>query len=104
MHVAIWELTVRAGAEREFEELYGPGGAWASLFRTAAGYLGTELLRPLADSRRYLTIDRWETAESYAAFREARAAEYQALDARGDALTEEERVVGEYTARLGRGG
>ena len=103
MYVTVWEFTVRPGSEREFEALYGPGGAWVALFRTGSGYLGTELLRPIAASRRYLTIDRWSTAEAYAAFRNAHAGEYRALDARGDALTEGERPVGEFMAGACRG-
>ena len=101
MHVTIWEFTVRPGAEAAFEELYGPAGAWVALFRTAPGHLGTELLRPQDDSRRYLTLDRWESAEAYAAFRRDRAAEYRALDAAGDALTEAERLVGAFTRAAG---
>lgn len=96
MYVTIWEFTVRAGAEPAFERLYGPGGGWVALFRTAPGYLGTELLAPRDGSRRYLTIDRWRTPESYAAFRTAHAEPYRALDAEGDALTENERPIGEF--------
>ena len=102
MYVIVWEFTVRAAAEPAFEELYGPAGAWVALFRTAPGYLGTELLRPFRGSRRYLTIDRWASAEAYAAFHDRHAAEYQALDAAGDALTEAERSVGEFTCAPSR--
>src|SRR5262245_2139467 len=58
-HVIVWEFRVRAGCEREFEEAYGPGGAWAQLFAASPDCLGTELLRDEADHRRYLTVDRW---------------------------------------------
>ena len=53
----IWEFSVRSGSERQFEEVYGPDGAWMRLFRTAKGYLRTELHRDSNDPRRYLTFD-----------------------------------------------
>lgn len=96
MHVAIWEFTVREGAETAFEQLYGPEGAWVALFRGAEGYVGTELLRAADAPRRYVTIDRWISADAYAAFRQRHAAAYRELDAAGEALTESERLVGEF--------
>lgn len=95
-HVLIWEFRVRAGSEAEFEAAYGPRGAWVALFRPARGYLGTELLRDPEDERRYLTVDRWESAEAFARFREAHAAEYEALDARCAGLTELETPLGAW--------
>lgn len=97
MHIAIWEYDVRNGAEREFEALYGADGAWVRLFAQYAGYLGTELLRD-AGSGRYLTIDRWHSAEAYAAFLGAARESYASLDAAGDALTVAERCIGRYTS------
>ena len=97
MHLLVWEYRVRPGAEEPFERLYGPAGGWVALFRGAAGYVGTELLRDDAGPRRYLTIDRWESRELYAEFRRGSGAAYQTLDREGDALTEHERLLGEFT-------
>ena len=44
----------------EFERHYDASGAWAQLFRKNAGFQGTQLLRDAENSRRYLTVDRWE--------------------------------------------
>jgi len=97
-HVIVWEFVVRAGREREFEEVYGPTGAWATLFSKSPEHLGVELLRDVANPRRYLTIDRWKTSEAFGAFRKEHAAPYEALDARCGALTEKESIVGRWTA------
>lgn len=90
----IWEYVVRPGRVAEFEEAYGPNGAWVELFRGAPGYVRTELHRDRSDPHRYLTIDYWDSAEAWEAFRAARFAEFEALDARCEELTLEEREIG----------
>lgn len=60
----------------EFERVYGSDGEWAGFFREGRGYIGTELLRDVEAAGRYLVIDRWESAEVYDAFVEARREEY----------------------------
>jgi heme-degrading monooxygenase HmoA len=52
----------------EFERAYGPDGEWAEFFRQGRGYVGTELLREVEASGRYLVVDRWESADAYNAF------------------------------------
>ena len=59
-----------------FEQVYGSDGEWAGFFREGRGYIGTELLRDVEAAGRYLVIDRWESAEAYNAFVEARREEY----------------------------
>jgi len=99
-HVRVWEFHVRQGCEADFEAAYGPQGAWARLFAAAGGYLGTELLRDEKVPRRYLTLDRWVSAEAFDRFREASRAEYAALDAQCERWPEAETAVGVW-ARLG---
>jgi heme-degrading monooxygenase HmoA len=60
----------------EFERVYGPDGEWAEFFRGGPGYIGTELLRDVEQSGRYLVIDRWESADAYNAFVTAQSADY----------------------------
>lgn len=93
-HVRIWEFFVHEGHEAEFEAVYGPRGAWATLFASGDGYLGTELLRDAANPRRFLTIDRWTTPEAFSRFHETHAAEYAALDVQCEPLTERETQLG----------
>lgn len=95
-YIYAWEFRVRPGARERFEAAYGPGGDWACLFRRAEGYLGTELLRDAGDPGRYLTIDRWASQAACDAFRERFAAEFDALDARCEALTERESKIGDF--------
>ena len=95
-YVLVWEFRVRPEARDAFEQLYGPEGAWVKLFREAPGFRGTELLRDEKDPGRYLTLDRWESPASYAAFREHRAADYLAIDQLGEGLTAHERFLGEF--------
>ncbi|WP_454829062.1 antibiotic biosynthesis monooxygenase family protein [Pseudoxanthomonas wuyuanensis] len=95
MFAAIWEYSIRPEAADAFEALYGPDGEWAMLFREHPGYRGTELLRSEIPGR-YLTIDRWDSEAAYDAFLVAEKPRYSELDARGDALTLEERCVGRY--------
>jgi heme-degrading monooxygenase HmoA len=60
----------------EFERVYGPEGSWAQFFRSARGFVGTELLRDVGQARRYLVVDRWDSREAYNAFVEANREEY----------------------------
>jgi heme-degrading monooxygenase HmoA len=60
----------------EFERVYGPEGEWASFFKGARGYVGTELLRDLEQAGRYLVVDRWESREAYTDFAAAHRDEY----------------------------
>lgn len=92
MHVILWRFHARAGREAEFEAAYAQDGAWARLFRTDATYLGSELMRGSDDT--YLALDRWTSAEAFRAFQDRHAAEYAALDARCEELTEDETPLG----------
>lgn len=94
MYVIVWEFRVRPGQERAFERAYGAEGEWARLFRQGEGYLHTELIRDAHDERRYLTLDRWRSAEAYERFRAHQREAYAALDQRCESLTEHETLLG----------
>ena len=94
-HVVVWEFEVEPHNRSTFEQIYGPCGDWAQLFRSAEGYEGTTLLKDAGSPGRYLTIDRWTDATAYLAFRAASAVEYEALDRRCEALTTSERPLGD---------
>ena len=95
MYMIIWEYLVAEGKEAEFEPIYGSDGDWRQLFRRSKGYLGTELLRDSSNPRRYITIDRWESAAAFETFLEEYRAEYEAMDARCERLTEHEQQIAE---------
>lgn len=94
MHAVVWRYRVRSGCEHAFAALYGSDGDWARLFRASPDYLGTTLYRDVDCEGAYLTIDRWRTRVVYEAFVQAHRDDYAALDARGDALTMEEKRLG----------
>ena len=98
-YVYIWEYEVRPEAEDRFRETYGGEGAWVALFRRAPGYLGTDLLQDRQRPRRWVTIDRWESADAHASFRALFATEFAVLDRQCEALTARETQLGEFHAR-----
>jgi len=97
MYVIIWEYQVKASREHDFEKYYAPNGVWAKLFRRAAGYLNSELIRDPKHPRRYVTIDRWISAEAYDAFRAKWKDDYDALDTHCGNLMERESLLGTFT-------
>ena len=54
------------------------------------------LLRDQAAPGRFLTIDRWSSADAHDAFRASFRAEYEALDRACEALTQHEASLGAY--------
>jgi heme-degrading monooxygenase HmoA len=90
MYLVFWEYHVKVERVSKFEEIYAAQGAWARLFQKHPGYPGTELLRDSKDPQRYLTIDRWTSAEAYNSFRAEWQDEYKKLDERCDSLTDRE--------------
>ena len=94
--VLLWEFVVRADQMDAFEQTYGPDGAWAELFRKGEGFVGTELIRDMTRQGRYITTDRWISAEKYQAFRAKYLSEYDALDCKCAAYTEREIEIGRF--------
>jgi heme-degrading monooxygenase HmoA len=96
MFVVVWQFEISEEKIAAFEASYGPGGAWAELFRTSPQYIGTELLRDAYIPGAYLTIDRWASEEDFRAFRREHDPEYEALDRACDALTSRETRIGAF--------
>ena len=96
MFVIIWEFTVRPEHRAEFEQVYGPVGAWAELFRRCPGYERSELLQDAETPERYVTLDYWQAPEAHMLGMRRIADAYQELDARCDAWTVRERRVGNF--------
>jgi len=94
--VYVWEFRVRPEAVAAFEAAYGPEGDWVRLFRRHAGYLGTDLLRDAAEPTRWLTIDRWRSRADRDRCRELAATEFDAIDRACEALTFDERHLGDF--------
>lgn len=96
MYLVVWEFTVAAENAAYFEAVYGPRGDWAKLFAGSEGYLQTQLLRDSGNSQRYVTLDFWTSRQAQETFRRQHDAEYQALDARCERLTDKETKLGEF--------
>jgi heme-degrading monooxygenase HmoA len=96
MFVRIWQFQARADKAAEFKTAYGSSGTWAALFRRGAGYLGTEFLESAADPTIYITIDRWESAEAWEAFRREWSDDYTALDRTCEELTVADEEIGAF--------
>jgi heme-degrading monooxygenase HmoA len=92
----IWEYIVSPDRLADFQKAYGPAGEWVQLFRKAPGYRRTELHRDQTNAQRFVTIDYWESAAAWQAFRSHFAAEFEALDARCETLTLHERELGRF--------
>lgn len=78
--VRLWEYDVRPGRVGAFVAAYGPSGDWARLFAGTEGYLGTELFCSTSTATRFVTVDRWSSAEKWAAFLGRARAAYDELD------------------------
>jgi heme-degrading monooxygenase HmoA len=92
----IWEYLVSSDRVDEFEELYGPHGAWSDLFRQSTGYVKTELHRDRSHVNRFVTVDYWDSYDTWLDWRTLFAAQFEELDRRGEQLTAEEREVGRF--------
>lgn len=101
MIVIVWEFRVQPDRAADFERAYGPEGDWARLFRRSPAYRGTELLRDPQDPERYLTLDRWEDASDFEAFKARNGDGYRALDAICEPLCSDERLVGRFAVLEG---
>jgi heme-degrading monooxygenase HmoA len=96
MFVRIWEFRVRLETADEFRALYGPDGEWARLFRRETAFLGTELLQSATHPNVFLTVDRWDSDEAWAAFLRAWGEDYSALDRRCKGLAMSEGEIGSF--------
>ena len=96
MFVYLWEYFVSPQHQADFEREYGPDGSWASLFTQSPSYFGTTLLRDVSNDERFLTVDRWESEGAHAEFVDSVRTEYAELDARCEALTKAETLVGRF--------
>lgn len=91
---AVWRYQVRTGRESEFVDLYNGDGAWAQLFRSSPGYIGTELFKACDVPLTYLTVDYWSSEETYREFKNRQAADYAALDESCLPLTSDQLLLG----------
>src|SRR2546423_7925812 len=98
IYVVAWAFQVAAKLRDEFEKAYGPNGDWVGLFRSAEGYLKTELHCDPENAGRYITLDFWRSHAQYEAFKEQAKSAYQDIDLKCERLTQDERLLGEFSS------
>ena len=91
-----WEYLVPPDKRGIFERFYGPAGDWVQLFRRAPGYIRTELHRDRSNPQRFLTIDYWESYDTWQEFRRRYAEEFEDLDAKCEEITSREIEIGKF--------
>jgi heme-degrading monooxygenase HmoA len=94
----VWVFEAKAERLREFREHYKSDGEWAQLFRRAKGYMETLMLQDVANSRRFLVVDRWEGLADFEAFKQEFGAEYAAMDKRCEEFTVTEEKIGVFVS------
>jgi putative intracellular protease/amidase/quinol monooxygenase YgiN len=96
----VWKYTVNRGQREAFVHEYGPDGAWASLFAGNPGFLETELIQDSDQDLEFLTLDTWDSRESYEAFLRNHSREYGEVDERCAKMTESETKIGIFAVPL----
>lgn len=94
-----WSFQVAPENREDFERAYGPNGDWVRLFRTAHGYIRTELHRDPENPGTYITLDFWRSREQYEVFKQHASAAYAEIDAKCESLTDDECLLGEFEAQ-----
>lgn len=95
--IIAWAFIVKPECRHEFERAYGAHGDWVHLFRTADGYIKTELHRDPEIPARYITLDFWISRTQYESFRERAKSQYSQIDAQCERFTEDEQLLGEFS-------
>jgi hypothetical protein len=96
MFLVLWEFEVKPECEGRFQKVYGPGGDWAQLFRRNPHYRETRLLRDPAHPCTFLTLDFWDSRDTYESFQQQSREAYLALDKTCEGLTLRECHLGSY--------
>ncbi|BDD86534.1 antibiotic biosynthesis monooxygenase family protein [Desulfofustis limnaeus] len=94
----IWEFIVRDEYLEQFVHAYSSGGAWALLFEKYTGYLKTELIIDTANAHRFITIDYWDSFDSYMDMKNNCSTSYQSLDDTCAVYTVKETFIGVFEA------
>lgn len=103
-YAIVWEFLVPEDQTASFEAAYGPDGPWSRLFAHAPGFLEVKLLRSHDGAGRYLTIDRWQSANAFENFKSQFAKEYRELDQRLEGLASSEVHLGSFDEMPETGG
>ncbi len=95
---AAFRYEVDPSVAPQFEQTYGPTGAWVKLFGQTPGYIGTELWRATHEPGVYLVFDRWTSEDAYESFLTAHRDQYDRLGHETEGLYRNEDQLGRFEA------
>src|SRR5215218_7887343 len=98
MIAIMWQFDVKAGRQKEFEQLYGVEGEWTVINRRTRSYLGSSFLHDQSRESRYIIVEYWSEMLVYEEHRASRAAAIVSLEERSAALVESMEPLGIFTA------
>ena len=86
------------GEHANFEETFGPSGAWQALLRRSEGYIGTEVPCDSQLERQYRVLDFWTSHAAFETFRGRFAGRYERFNRflSEEGLIERQWLVGTY--------
>ena len=100
--VYIWEYHVKEEYLEEFKKIYGPEGNWIQLFRKANGYITTDLHQDIANSKKFITVDFWDSKDDRDNFRNQFSVEFKELDDHCESFTKQEKLLGDFDTYTNR--
>jgi hypothetical protein len=98
MIAIMWQFDVKAGHEKEFEQLYGSEGAWTAMNRHTRSYLGSSFLNDQNLASRYVLIEYWSEMVVAEPARGVRGTAVAAFEQQRTALIESIQPMGVFTA------
>ncbi|MBI1937207.1 MAG: hypothetical protein HYS25_03710 [Ignavibacteriales bacterium] len=96
MYIILWHFKIKEEYIDNFISAYGPNGTWAELFRKDQDYKGTRLLHDVENKLIFVTIDVWESKESFVKFKKKYEEEYHKLDREFEKFTTAEKLISEF--------
>ena len=100
--VYIWEYIVKEEYQTEFKRAYGPDGDWVQLFGNADDYITTDLHQDISNSKRFVTVDFWNTKDDRDKFQNQFSKEFKILDENCEKFTEQEKLLGDFDSYINR--
>jgi hypothetical protein len=94
----VWQFDVQAGREPAFERFLGADGAWHAISRRSRSFLGSSLLRDLAQPARYLAVEYWSEMLVYEKHQADFSDEIKELERERDLLLTRMAPLGMFSA------
>ena len=98
----IWEYIVEKEHLEEFKRIYGPAGDWAQLFRKSDGYISTDLHQDISNTKRFISVDFWNSKNDRDKFRDQFSKEFKILDEYCERITNREKLIGDFNSHINR--